>query len=184
MKYIMYGDRNFGGRRGGFSPVNVGEEVDVKIEAVGEKGDGIAKVKGFVLFVPGAKEGDEIRVKITKVLRNVGFAESVGQAEGPIGDDSQEEAADAPAEEEAADAPAEEETQEEATSEDSEDFGNDADTEDFGNEEPKEEADVEDKAADAPAEEEADADVEDKAADAPAEEEAAPEESEEEKKEE
>ena len=83
----MYGNRNFGGQRGGgFSPVKVGEEVDVKIEAVGEKGDGIAKVKGFVLFVPGAKEGDEIKIKVTKVLRNVGFAESVGPAEGPIED--------------------------------------------------------------------------------------------------
>ena len=38
-----------------FAPVRVGEEVDVKIEAVGEKGDGIARVKGFVLFVPGVK---------------------------------------------------------------------------------------------------------------------------------
>ena len=49
-----YGDRGggFDGDRGGFVPVNVGDEIDVKIEAVGEKGDGVAKVKGFVLFVP------------------------------------------------------------------------------------------------------------------------------------
>ena len=39
-------------------PVNVGDEVDVKVEAVGEKGDGIAKVGGFVIFVPGTKEGE------------------------------------------------------------------------------------------------------------------------------
>ena len=128
----MYGDRNFGGRRGGFSPVNVGEEVDVKVEAVGEKGDGIAKVKGFVLFVPSTKEGDEVRVKITKVLRNVGFAEVVGQAEGPIGEDTQEEAA--PAEEDtntpSEEADTEEETPvEEANSEDTDDFGEEADTE-------------------------------------------------------
>ena len=86
----MYGDRNFGSRRGGFSPVNVGEEIDVKIEAVGEKGDGIAKVKGFVLFVPGVKESDEVRIKVTKVLRNVGFAEVVGQAEGSVAGESEE----------------------------------------------------------------------------------------------
>ena len=120
----MYGDRNFGGRRGGFSPVNVGEETDVKIEAVGEKGDGIAKVKGFVLFVPGVKEGDEVRIKVTKVLRNVGFAEVVGQAQGPIGEDAPEEAA--PTQEESTDAPSEEaapEEEETINSEDSEDFG-------------------------------------------------------------
>jgi predicted RNA-binding protein with TRAM domain len=37
-------------------PVQEGEEYDVVIEAVGEKGDGIAKVKNFVLFVPGTKK--------------------------------------------------------------------------------------------------------------------------------
>lgn len=70
-----------------FAPVKVGEEVDVKVEAVGEKGDGIAKVKGFVLFIPNVKEGDEVKVRITKVLRKVGFADVVGQASGPIGEE-------------------------------------------------------------------------------------------------
>ena len=64
-------------------PVRVDEELDVKIEAVGEKGDGVAKKDGFVLFVPNVKEGDYVRVKITKVLRKVGFAEVVGSAQTP-----------------------------------------------------------------------------------------------------
>ena len=59
------------------APVNVGDELDVKIEAVGEKGDGIAKKEGFVLFVPNTKEGQEVRIRVTKVLRKVGFAEVV-----------------------------------------------------------------------------------------------------------
>ena len=80
-------DRGFGGRSN-FVPVNVGDEIDVKIEAVGEKGDGVAKVKGFVLFVPGVKEGDLVRVRVTKVLRKVGFAESIGPAQGPVAADS------------------------------------------------------------------------------------------------
>ncbi len=62
-------------------PVEVGEELDVVIEAVGEKGDGIAKKNGFVLFIQGAKEGETVRVKITKVLQKVGFADVVGKAE-------------------------------------------------------------------------------------------------------
>ena len=66
-----------------FAPVKVGEELDVKIEAVGEKGDGIAKKNGFVLFVPGVKEGDEVRIRVTKVLRKVGFAEVCGKAGSP-----------------------------------------------------------------------------------------------------
>jgi len=71
-------DRNF---RQESAPVNVGDEVDVKIEAVGEKGDGIAKIEGFVLFVPNAKEGQEVKIRITKVLQKVGFAEIVSEGE-------------------------------------------------------------------------------------------------------
>lgn len=64
------------------APVREGEELDVKIDGVGEKGDGIARVDGFVLFIPGVREGDEVRVKITKVLSKVGFAEVVGSGRG------------------------------------------------------------------------------------------------------
>lgn len=84
----MYGNRprnNFsrgGGNSGGFGgptpPVKVGEEIDVTIEAVGEKGDGIAKKNGFVIFVPGVKAGQQVRIKVTRVLRKVGFGEVVG----------------------------------------------------------------------------------------------------------
>lgn len=85
------GGRRFGGGgdRGGFDrdfgsvPVKVGEELDVTIEAVGEKGDGIAKKDGFVLFVPNTKEGERIKVRVTKVLRKVGFAEKIGEAGAP-----------------------------------------------------------------------------------------------------
>ena len=131
----MYGNRNFGGRRpsgGGFSPVKIGQELDVKIESVGEKGDGVAKEKGFVLFVPGTKEGDEVRIKVTKVLRNVGFAEVIGAATGKPSEDSESS--------EESEEPAEEEPK------DSEDFGDESEEgsddeeegkEDFGEEEEK-----------------------------------------------
>ena len=58
-------------------PVIVGETYDVSINAVGGKGDGIAKVKGFVVFVPGVQQGDYVKIRITKVLPKVGFAEMV-----------------------------------------------------------------------------------------------------------
>jgi predicted RNA-binding protein with TRAM domain len=63
-------------------PVREGEEIDVTIEAVGEKGDGIAKKNGFVLFVAGTQVGDRKRIKVTKVLKSVGFAEVIGDAQG------------------------------------------------------------------------------------------------------
>ena len=82
----MRHERSGGGRGGfaprNFAPVKVGDELDVKIEAVGEKGDGIAKKDGFVLFVPSTKQGDNVRIRVTRVLQKVGFAEVVGQASG------------------------------------------------------------------------------------------------------
>ncbi|MGM5483475.1 MAG: TRAM domain-containing protein [Nanobdellota archaeon] len=58
-------------------PVSIGDVIDVKIEAVGKKGDGIAKINNFVIFVPEAKEGEEIKVKVNKVLNKVAFANKV-----------------------------------------------------------------------------------------------------------
>jgi len=62
------------------APVREGEELDVTIEAIGDKGDGIAKKDGFVLVIPGANINQKVRIRITKVLRKVGFAELVGDA--------------------------------------------------------------------------------------------------------
>ena len=117
-------------------PVNVGDELDVKIEAVGEKGDGVAKKDGFVLFVPNVKEGENVRIKVTRVLRKVGFAEVIGKSEGPVQTDEESERVEE----------AEEDFNEEK---DSDDFGEDEsaqeessenveESDDFG-EEPKEE---------------------------------------------
>jgi len=65
------------------APVKMGETHEVWIDSVGEKGDGIARVKGFVLFVPNVKKGDYVKIRITKVLQKVGFAEVVEQLEKP-----------------------------------------------------------------------------------------------------
>ena len=110
-----------GGGGGGFwsprdsgpstAPVKVGDELEVVIEAVGVKGDGIAKKDGFVLFVPNAKAGQKIKIRVTKVLRKVGFAEAVGGATA------------APADQPAAEQPAEPAPAEEPAAQDSEDFG-------------------------------------------------------------
>ncbi len=67
------------GRRrfGRFKPLRVGEELDVKIETKGEKGDGIAKVKGLVLFVAGGEPGQDVRVKVVRVFRNFAVGEII-----------------------------------------------------------------------------------------------------------
>ncbi len=51
------------------APVEVGKEYDVKIEDIAREGDGIARVQGFVIFVPQAKVGDEVKIQIDKVMR-------------------------------------------------------------------------------------------------------------------
>lgn len=115
-----FGGGGFGGQRRSFAPVKVGDVLDVKIESVGAKGDGVAKVQGFVLFVPGVQEGQEVKVKVTRVLRKAGFAEVVGEGAAEGAEEAPAEGAEeAPAEEPAEEQPAEEE----APAEDTEEFG-------------------------------------------------------------
>jgi len=58
-------------------PLEVGDVKTVRIEALGSGGDGIAKVDGFVVFVPGTNVDDEVTVKITRVLKKYAFSEIV-----------------------------------------------------------------------------------------------------------
>ncbi len=108
-----------GGFRGKAAPVRVGDEMEVEIEAVGKKGDGIAKQEGFVLFVPGTRKGERVKIRITKVLGSVGFAEVIGKKA-----ESKEETEESEEDEYG--------NKEESSEEDSEDI---EDTEDFGEEE-------------------------------------------------
>ncbi|TAL48003.1 TRAM domain-containing protein [archaeon] len=93
------GGRRFGGggSRGGFEsrdepkPVKVGEEYDVEISEVGSKGDGIARIKNFVVFVNGVKQGEKARIKITDVRNRFAIGEKAGAAgEAPAAEESTE----------------------------------------------------------------------------------------------
>ncbi|MGC8615127.1 MAG: TRAM domain-containing protein [Thermoprotei archaeon] len=48
-------------------PVQEGKEYDVEITDTSRRGEGVAKVERFIVFVPGTKQGDKVRIKITKV---------------------------------------------------------------------------------------------------------------------
>ncbi len=64
-----------GSRGGGFGsrddskpkPVEVGKEYDVTISDTSRRGEGIAKIDGFVIFVAGGKQGQSARIKVTQV---------------------------------------------------------------------------------------------------------------------
>lgn len=52
-----------------------GETYDVRIDAVGSKGDGIAKKDKYTIYVPGTVKGDTVKIKIKKITGNLAFAE-------------------------------------------------------------------------------------------------------------
>ena len=56
------------------APVAEGTEYDVTIEDIAREGDGIARVQGFVIFVPGTKIGDNVKIKVDKVMRRFAIA--------------------------------------------------------------------------------------------------------------
>ncbi|HIQ39223.1 MAG TPA: TRAM domain-containing protein [Methanothermococcus okinawensis] len=58
-------------------PVVEGKEYKVTIEDMGRGGDGIARVEGFVIFVPNTTKGETLTVKITAVKDRFAFGERV-----------------------------------------------------------------------------------------------------------
>ena len=71
-----FGRDRFGGSDAP-KPVKVGDEIDVTIEAVAAKGDGIAKKDGFVIFVPGTAQGETCKIRITAVRSTSAVGEKV-----------------------------------------------------------------------------------------------------------
>jgi len=57
------------------APVAAGDELTVEITDEGREGDGIARVEGFTVFVPGAEVGDHVDVRIDDVKPRFAFAE-------------------------------------------------------------------------------------------------------------
>jgi len=87
---------SFGQRTGGFSsrggfgsretsfkpkPVEVGKEYDVTISDISRRGDGIAKIDGFVIFVAGGKQGQSAKIKVTQVSNRYAMGTVVASAE-------------------------------------------------------------------------------------------------------
>ncbi len=59
------------------APVKVGEVLDVTIEDTARQGDGIARVEGFVIFVPNTKVNDHVKIEIKELKRSSAIAEVV-----------------------------------------------------------------------------------------------------------
>jgi len=55
--------------------ISVGDEITVQITRTGKKGDGVAKVGSYIVFVNNAREGQRVRAKIKDIQRNLVFAD-------------------------------------------------------------------------------------------------------------
>lgn len=67
--------KRFGERINLPKPIKVGEEYDVEINEVGSRGDGIARIKNFVVFVGNTKKGEKAHIKIKEVRNRFAIGE-------------------------------------------------------------------------------------------------------------
>jgi len=58
-------------------PVEVDKEYEAEIEDISRRGDGIAKIEGFIIFVPNTKQGQHAKFKITRVGSRFAIGELV-----------------------------------------------------------------------------------------------------------
>jgi len=49
------------------APVEEGKQYEVDIAERSRRGDGLARVQGFVVFVPNTKPGDHVKIQVTQV---------------------------------------------------------------------------------------------------------------------
>ncbi len=76
---------------GAFSPVKVkkaakvqekksiqeGDIIEVMIQDVGKRGDGVAKQGSFIIYIPGTVKGEQVKIKIDNVRGTMAFAHPV-----------------------------------------------------------------------------------------------------------
>jgi predicted RNA-binding protein with TRAM domain len=58
-------------------PVEVDKEYEAEIEELSRRGDGIARIKGFIILVPNAEQGEHVKFKIMRIGKRFAIAESV-----------------------------------------------------------------------------------------------------------
>jgi predicted RNA-binding protein with TRAM domain len=91
--------RNFGPRRGFRGresrfppkPVEIGKEYEVDVQETSRRGEGIARIQGLVTFIPNAKSGDHVKIRITRISRRFAEAEVVGKGEAEEETEEEEE---------------------------------------------------------------------------------------------
>lgn len=65
-------------------PVNPGETYRLQIEELGNEGDSVGYIEGFVIFVPDAELGDWVTVEIEAVHETFAQATVVEESAGGV----------------------------------------------------------------------------------------------------
>ncbi|MDD2666610.1 MAG: translation initiation factor IF-2 subunit beta [Methanocellales archaeon] len=60
--------------------IEEGEIYEFRIDAIGNKGDGIAKMNKYTIFIPNVSKGSIVKAKIKKISGTLAFAELVEQS--------------------------------------------------------------------------------------------------------
>ncbi|MEM3458852.1 MAG: TRAM domain-containing protein [Candidatus Bathyarchaeia archaeon] len=74
---MSYKFRSSGSRYNLKKPVELNKEYEAEIQDMSRRGDGIAKIEGFIIFVPNAKQGEHVKFKITNVGNRFAIGELV-----------------------------------------------------------------------------------------------------------
>jgi predicted RNA-binding protein with TRAM domain len=61
-----YGGSNYANRSFGSKPVETGKEYNIQITETSRKGDGVARVQGFVIFVKNGHVGQNVKQRLHK----------------------------------------------------------------------------------------------------------------------
>ncbi|MFB6310797.1 MAG: translation initiation factor IF-2 subunit beta [Salinirussus sp.] len=69
--------RPAGSRQPNRAAIEEGQSYELSITGTGRKGDGVAEKGNFTIFVPGASEGETVRVRIENVDGTLAFAERI-----------------------------------------------------------------------------------------------------------
>jgi predicted RNA-binding protein with TRAM domain len=59
------------------APVKENQEIEVVIDDIGSRGDGIARIQNYLIFVPRSKIGERVKVRILAVREKFAVAEKI-----------------------------------------------------------------------------------------------------------
>ena len=58
-------------------PVELGEELEVNITDLCPSGDGMSRIRGYIIIVPKTKPRDRVKIKVTQVGEKTAIGEII-----------------------------------------------------------------------------------------------------------